>query len=169
MEHLAVWTYSPGFIPSCSDSTTSKHAEPREQFTVMVDPENQLASLISAMFILRLVSVRVPSSSLLHFGNDFTDLITPLAEFWRWSLWSEMQLCYPDAQNSHGMYDVRLGLHPHLRNGSRSHLEIKVELHEGAVPLPTLLAFYRYHLVCYHWLVRSLCGYRSSYAQFFFL
>jgi len=40
------------------------------------------------------------------------------------------------------MYDISLGLHPYLRNGGRSRLEIKVEFHEGAVPLSTLLAVY---------------------------
>ena len=44
-----------------------------------------------------------------------------------------------------GVYSVYLGLHPYLPNGSRSGLEIKMEFHEGALLLSTLLALYRYY------------------------
>jgi len=39
-----------------------------------------------------------------------------------------------------GICDVHFKLHPCLQNGGRARLEIKVEFHEGAVPLPALLA-----------------------------
>ena len=62
------------------------------------------------------------------------------------------QFCYQSSNqalltscNSHGVTGVcaaPLGLHPHLWNRGRSHVEIKVEFHEGAVPFSTLLALY---------------------------
>jgi len=112
----------------------------------MVGPENQLALLIRALSVVRLVVVRFPSSSSLHLA----DLITPLAVLWRSSLLSEKEFCYVDAQDSHGGYDVHLGPHPYLRNGGRSGVEIKGEFHEVVVPLPTVLALYWYHDVFYH-------------------
>ena len=47
-----------------------------------------------------------------------------------------------DSQDSHGVRSVPLGLHPHLWNGGRSRLEIKVEFYEGVVPLSAVLALY---------------------------
>ena len=47
--------------------------------------------------------------------------------------------------HSHGRYNIYLGLHPYFQHGGRSGLEIKVEFHEGPVPLSTLPAIYRYH------------------------
>jgi len=40
--------------------------------------------------------------------------------------------------DSHGIYDICLGLHPYVQYGGWSGLEIEVEFYEGAVPLPTL-------------------------------
>ena len=40
------------------------------------------------------------------------------------------------------MYNVLLGLHPYLRSGGRSRVEIKGEFHEVVVPLSALLALY---------------------------
>ena len=61
----------------------------------------------------------------------------------------EGQFCYKRRNlalltscDSHGVCVVPLGLHPYLRNGGRSRMEIKVEFHEGVVPLSTLLAIY---------------------------
>ena len=86
----------------------------------------------------------------------FADPITPLAEFWRSSLLSEKEFCYADAQDSHGVYDVRLGLNPYLRNGGRSRVEIKEEFHEVVVPLSALLALYWYHGALYHLSVQCI-------------
>ena len=47
-----------------------------------------------------------------------------------------------DFHDSHGLYGVPLGLRPHLWDGGRSRLEIKVEFYEGVVPLSALLALY---------------------------
>ena len=63
-------------------------------------------------------------------------------------------MCYPDSRDSRGVYDVPLGLHPHLRNGGRSRVEITGEFHEGVVPLSTLLAIYRYRVDFCHLSVR---------------
>ena len=60
------------------------------------------------------------------------------------------------------MYDIPLGLHTYLRNGGQSRLEIKVEFHEGAVPLSTLLALYGSHLA---FSLVSLMCFISSYTE----
>jgi len=103
------------------------------------EPEDQLASLIHALFFMRLVTVRVSSvsstqiwSSWSHHRPEFCRSILPLKEKLRSS----------DTHDSGGVCDVHLGLHPYLQVGGRSRLESKVEFHEGAVPLSALLAFY---------------------------
>ena len=53
---------------------------------------------------------------------------------------SEKKLSSSDSHDSHSVDDVSLGLHPYLPNGGRSRMEIKVEFHEGAILLSTLLA-----------------------------
>jgi len=53
-----------------------------------------------------------------------------------------MKMRSSDYYNSHGSYDIYLGLHPYLQDGGQSCLEIQVEFHEGIVPLSALLAFY---------------------------
>ena len=63
------------------------------------------------------------------------------------------------------MYDVYLGLHPYLRNGGRSRVEIKVEFREGVIPPSTLLALYGYHVVFCHLSVR--CAYYPAILTFF--
>ena len=107
----------------------------------MADAENQLTSPIPALFAMRLVTVRFSK-----FFPRWIRLIWSLAEFTRSILLSENQLNSSDSHDSHGVYDVPLGLYPHLRNGGRSCLEIKVELHEGPVPFSALHALYRSHL-----------------------
>ena len=52
------------------------------------------------------------------------------------------QFKFSYSRHSRRVYDIYLGLHPYLRNGGRSGLEIGVEFHEGAVLLATLLALY---------------------------
>ena len=69
-----------------------------------------------------------------------------LAEFWRWILVSEEHWALLTSCDSRGMYAIHLGLHPYPRNGGQSRLEIKMESHEGVVPLSTLLALYWSHL-----------------------
>ena len=107
---------------------------------------NYSASLVTALFVMRVITVRFPTSSSVAFY--WSDHPTATAEFWRSSLLSEKELSSSNTPNSHSANNVPLGLHPYLRNGGRSRLEIKVEFHEGAVPLSTLLAFYRTHFVC---------------------
>ena len=55
-----------------------------------------------------------------------------------------------DSRRSRIMYNVPLGLYPHIRNGGRSCLEIKVDLHEGLVSFSTLFE------LCYSRLAHSL-------------
>jgi len=55
---------------------------------------------------------------------------------------AETKLWSSDSRDSRGVYDVHLGLHSYLQDGGRSRLDIKVEFHEGTVPLSALLAFY---------------------------
>ena len=111
----------------------------------MVGPGDYLASWVTTLFAMRLEIVRFPTS--------FQCCVSPtwpphLQNFngqvcyWR-SNWDLLTL-----GNSDSVYDVPLGLHSYLWDGGRSRLEIKVELHEGAVPLPTLLAFYSTRFVC---------------------
>jgi len=69
-------------------------------------------------------------------------LIHHKPEFRRSILLSEKRLRSSDSRDSRGTYDVHLGLHSYLQDGGRSRLEIKVEFHEGALPLSALLAFY---------------------------
>jgi len=45
---------------------------------------------------------------------------------------------------SRGIYDICLGLHPYVQHGGWFSLEIEVEFHERAVPLPTLPPIYRF-------------------------
>ena len=130
----------------------------------MVGPGNYLASLGTGLFVMRLVTVRFPTS----FSVAFANLTSPLAEFWRSGsgLLSEKKLGSSDCRDSRSNYDVLLGLHPYLRNGSQSCMEIKVEFCEGVIPLSALLAVYWDRLVFSHSSV--WCGFiSSSYAQLF--
>ena len=108
----------------------------------MVGSENQLAALIRVLFVIRLVIVGIPSCSISPISSPHWQSFEGRVSYQR------TQLCYPDARDSDGVYDVPLGLPPYLRNGSRSRVEIKVKFHEGTVPLSTLLALYRIHLAC---------------------
>ena len=110
-----------------------------------------------------------PNKSVFHLLQvlHFTDLTTPLAEFWRSGLLLEKQLSSSDCRDSHSVYDVLLRLHPYLPNGGWFRIEIKVEFHKGAILLSTLLAVCWYHLSCSHSSV--WCAFQSSsYAQLFF-
>ena len=130
----------------------------------MVGPGNYLASLVTGLFVMRMVTVRFPTS----FSIAFANLTAPLVEFWRSGsgLLSEKKSGSSDCRDSRSNYDVPLGLHPHLRNGGQSRMEIKVEFYEGVIPLSTLLAVYWDRLVFSHSSV--WCGFiSSSYAQLF--
>jgi len=86
------------------------------------------------------------SACFFHFSDS--EFIHHKPEFLRSSLLSEKRLRSSDSRDSHGVYDVHLGLHSYLQDGGRSRLEIKVEFHEGPVPLSALLAFYWHRLAC---------------------
>jgi len=94
-----------------------------------------------------------------HFADS--DLISwphHRPEFWRSIMRLEKKLrSSSDSSDSHGIYDVHLGLYPYLQDGSRSRLEIKVEFHEGVVPLSALLACHWHRLAFFLSLVWCLC------------
>ena len=75
----------------------------------MVGLGNELPSLISALLVLKLVSVCFLSSS----SVNFTDLITT-DRILRVNSAIGNKLSFSDSRHSHGMYDVPLGLHPYL-------------------------------------------------------
>ena len=81
-----------------------------------------------------------------RFGD--LELIHHQPEFRRSTLLLEKKLRFSDSCDSHSVFDVHLGLHPYLQDGGRFRLEIKVEFHEGAVPLSALFAFYWHRLGC---------------------
>ena len=55
----------------------------------------------------------------------------------------EQQLIPSHSSRSRCRYNIYLGLHPYVKHGARSGLEIAVDSHEGAVPFSTLPAIYR--------------------------
>ena len=118
----------------------------------MVGPGNELPSLISALFIIKVVTVCFLNSSGVNSANlIITDRILKVN-----SAIKKKQLSFSDCHHSHGMYDVLLGLYPYLRNGGQSRLEIKMEFYEGTVPFSALPALYWTHLACSQMLVRCV-------------
>ena len=111
---------------------------------MLLERDEQLASLIPALFGMRLVTVR-PSFffSVLYFAN----LITPWQNF-EGKLWHWRSNCDLLTLDSRGICNVHMGLYHYLHNGGRSRLEIKVEFYEGLIPLSTLLALYWYCFPC---------------------
>jgi hypothetical protein len=105
---------------------------------MVLEREDPLASLIPALFVMKLVTVR--------FCFRFTDsdliiVITSPARILKVNS-AEKKLKRSDSRDSRGIYDVHLGLHSYVQDGGRSRLVIKMEFYEGAVPLSALLAFY---------------------------
>ena len=133
----------------------------------MVGQGNEFSSLISALFAMRLVTVCFLSFSSVEFGQSHYH-----CRILKVNAAIGNQLSISDFRHSHGVCDVPLGLHPYLRNGGRSCLEIKVEFHERAVPLSTLLALYWSHFACplslVWWVSYFLCSFcrRSNGAVF---
>ena len=118
----------------------------------MAGPGNQLASLISGLSALRLVIVRCLNASNVAFRRSDHHW----QNFEGWFFYQRRNWAPLTSWNSHGVCAISLGLHSYLRNGGRSRVEIKVEFHEGVVPLSTLLALYWYNFGVSHWSV--WCG-----------
>ena len=118
-----------------------------------MEREDQLASLISASSVKRLVTVCVSSVSPTEIWSLWSH---HRPEFWRSIVWLETNLRSSDSSDSCGVFDVHLGLYPYFQDGGWFRLEIKVEFHEGAVPLSTLLVLDWHHLACFVSLVRCL-------------
>jgi hypothetical protein len=72
--------------------------------------------------------------------------MVPLSVLWWSVLPLEKQFKPPDSWHSCSVHAIYLGLHTDIQNGGWAGLEIKVDFHEGAVFIPTLLAIYRYRL-----------------------
>ena len=91
----------------------------------------------------RVICYKVDDSACFFRFSD-SELIHHKPEFPRSILPSEKKLRSSDSLDtgSRGIYNVYLGFHSYLQDGGRFCLEIKVEFHEGAVPLSALLAFY---------------------------
>jgi hypothetical protein len=98
-----------------------------------------MAPLIRVLFAKRLVAVSCPPiwhfAELISGSAARTLMVSPTVG---------KIIAIVKFHHSRGLYDLYLGLHPYLQNGGRSSLEIKVELHERAVPPSTLLTLYQY-------------------------
>ena len=69
-EHLGICTIPlVSYLPPCS-SLTTQHTELRESITPMAGSGHKLASLISALFVLRLVTVRFLTASNVAFARS---------------------------------------------------------------------------------------------------
>ena len=125
--------HSPHFLPSpclCYNSGSRiiyRHGPGARGPICVIDP--------------RVICYKVDDSACFFRFSD-SELIHHKPEFPRSILLSEKKLRSSDSRDSRGIYDVYLGLHSYFHDGGRFCLEIKVEFHEGAVPLSALLAFY---------------------------
>jgi len=131
------------FVPSYGRlNHLSRFNTTQDQFVIMAGGDS-LVWLISASHVMRLVAV---SCLPLHW----------VSQNWSVILWLGLRASvlslennlnkFPHPPHSCSIYDIYMGLHPYLRNGGRSGLEIEVEFHEGAILVSTILALCRYHL-----------------------